>query len=62
MPKNPSKGSTAENGTARFYVCKTCGYSPDNRATWCALGCGSDYNEMIPVPPPPTAQTGATTR
>lgn len=33
----------------KHYSCKTCGYSPENRSTWCALGCGSDYNEMIEV-------------
>lgn len=29
------------------YWCSACGYHPDNTATWCAKGCGSDYNEMI---------------
>lgn len=31
------------------YVCSSCGYHPRNRAEWCALGCGSDYNKMWKV-------------
>lgn len=34
----------------KHYTCSICGYSPQNTATWCALGCGSDYKEMIEVP------------
>jgi len=32
------------------YICNNCGYSPNNRSTWCDLGCGNDYNEMIAIP------------
>lgn len=32
-----------------MYVCRNCGYHPGNRAEWCALGCGSDYNHMHKV-------------
>ena len=35
----------------KHYICNNCGYSPTNRSTWCDMGCGSDYNEMIEVPP-----------
>ncbi len=28
------------------WSCGHCGPSPDNSATWCALGCGRDYNRM----------------
>ena len=31
------------------YVCRSCGYHPGNRAEWCAVGCGSDYNKMHKV-------------
>ena len=31
---------------SEFYVCSHCGFSPKNRANWCDLGCGSDYNKM----------------
>ncbi len=33
----------------KYYSCKNCGFSMDNRGTWCAKGCGSDYNEMVDV-------------
>jgi hypothetical protein len=33
----------------KAYKCSICGYSPDNRADWCALGCGNDYNKMIEI-------------
>lgn len=33
----------------RIYACKVCGVSFTNRATWCDLGCGRDYNEMFEV-------------
>lgn len=33
------------------YVCSHDGYHPNNRAEWCALGCGSDYNRMHKVKP-----------
>lgn len=32
------------------FVCSYCGYHPGNRASWCDLGCGRDYNEMFAVP------------
>ena len=32
-----------------YYKCSICGFSETNRSTWCDLGCGSDYNEMIEV-------------
>lgn len=32
-----------------FYVCRWCGYHPNNRASWCGAGCGSDYNHMFKV-------------
>ena len=32
-----------------IYACSNCGVGETNRATWCDLGCGSDYNEMIDV-------------
>jgi rubrerythrin len=32
-----------------FYVCRWCGYHPNNRATWCGAGCGSDYNHIFKV-------------
>ena len=38
----------------RKYACKVCGYCPTNNATWCDLGCGSDYNEMIDIGDKPT--------
>jgi hypothetical protein len=38
-----------------YYSCKVCGFSPTNRATWCDLGCGRDYNEMRRVPLPALA-------
>ena len=41
-----------------LYVCRVCGYNPYNRADWCDSGCGSDYNQMHPVP----ATTDATLR
>lgn len=31
------------------HVCSICGYSPSNRANWCDLGCGRDYQRMIRV-------------
>jgi hypothetical protein len=34
---------------APHYVCGACGYHPHNRYAWCALGCGSDYNQMFKV-------------
>jgi hypothetical protein len=33
----------------KIYLCKTCGVSLNNRADWCDLGCGNDYNEMVEV-------------
>jgi len=33
----------------KFYICNNCGFSLTNRSTWCDMGCGSDYNEMIEV-------------
>ena len=33
----------------KYYLCTNCGFSPTNRATWCDLGCGSDYNEMVEI-------------
>jgi len=33
----------------KYYSCKVCGFSPNNRRTWCDKGCGSDYNEMRDV-------------
>lgn len=35
--------------TKKKYHCSDCGYKETNRATWCDLGCGSYYNEMIEV-------------
>lgn len=32
------------------YFCKVCGYHPDNKGWYCALGCGRDYNTMVAVP------------
>lgn len=29
-----------------MWSCKACGPHPGSRATWCAKGCGSDYQEM----------------
>lgn len=40
-----------KQGIKKYYKCKWCGYSPNNRADWCDLGCGSDYNEMIVCSP-----------
>ncbi len=34
------------------YACSHCGYAPANRAGWCDLGCGRDYNAMIPMDVP----------
>ena len=35
----------------KHYICSHCGYSPFSRSTWCDLGCGSDWNQMIEVSP-----------
>ena len=35
--------------SAVLYACSNCGVSITNRNTWCDLGCGSDYNEMIDI-------------
>lgn len=32
------------------YFCTNCGYDEASDASWCALGCGRDYNKMIAVP------------
>lgn len=31
------------------YACNADGFDRHNRGNWCDLGCGSDYNRMIPV-------------
>ena len=33
----------------KYYACKICGISETNRANWCDLGCGRDYNEIFEV-------------
>ena len=38
-----------EEKEKKYYLCSNCGFSPDNGTTWCALGCGSDYNEMVEI-------------
>ena len=38
-----------KNFMNKIYACSNCGVSETNRADWCDLGCGSDYNEMIDV-------------
>lgn len=38
--------SRAKIEKIRYYSCSHCGFSPKNRAGWCAKGCGSDYNTM----------------
>lgn len=30
-----------------YWVCRADGFSPKNRANWCDLGCGRDYNMMV---------------
>jgi hypothetical protein len=32
-----------------LWECSHCGVSERNRAAWCDLGCGSDYNQMTRV-------------
>lgn len=32
------------------YFCSYCGYDEASTATWCAAGCGRDYNQMYEVP------------
>lgn len=31
------------------YACNADGFDRHNRGNWCDLGCGRDYNRMIPV-------------
>ena len=33
----------------KIYACSNCGVCSTNRNSWCDLGCGSDYNEMIDI-------------
>ena len=33
----------------QYYLCTNCGFSEHNRADWCAIGCGNDYNKMIEI-------------
>lgn len=33
----------------KFYCCNHCGFSVTNRADWCDMGCGRDYNAMIDI-------------
>ena len=35
--------------TPEAWSCSHCGPHPDSTATWCAAGCGRDYNRMEPV-------------
>ena len=40
-----------ERLTTPLYVCTHCGYHPDSSMSWCAAGCGRDFNKMIQVRP-----------
>ena len=37
----------------KYWKCSVCGFSEDNRANWCASGCGRDYQKMIEIEEPP---------
>lgn len=39
----------AERQEPAGWLCSHDGYLPSNRANWCDLGCGSDYNQMVPL-------------
>ncbi|HEC66991.1 MAG TPA: hypothetical protein ENI23_17075 [bacterium] len=42
-----SKSLKKEAG--EWYACTNCGIIETNRAMWCDLGCGRDYNKMFIV-------------
>ena len=54
-PKNYKKcqlcgAIDARNDEDYYYVCDSCGWQEGNYATWCNIGCGSDYRIMHKVP------------